>query len=74
MVARTEIFIAERDLIFDDHMDCGVRLNARGRSFGYYLNNARVERLENMTLTEANDAGISADGSPVRRAWACRPS
>src|ERR1700746_1156996 len=21
----------------------------------------------------ANDAGISADGSPVRRAWACRP-
>jgi NAD(P)-dependent dehydrogenase (short-subunit alcohol dehydrogenase family) len=22
----------------------------------------------------ANDAGISADGSPVRRAWACRPS
>ena len=48
----TEIFIAERDLIFDDHMDCGVRLNARGRSFGYYLNNARVERLENMTFTE----------------------
>jgi hypothetical protein len=45
-------FIAERDLIFDDHMDCGVRLNARGRSFGYYLNNGGVERLENMTLTE----------------------
>src|SRR5260370_30993432 len=25
-------------------------------------------------VASANDAGISADGSPVRRAWACRPS
>ena len=28
------------------------RDNARGRSFGYYLNNAKVEHLENMTFTE----------------------
>ncbi len=25
-------------------------------------------------LCFSHDAGISADGSPVRRAWACRPS
>src|SRR3984893_7057616 len=35
---------------------------------------ASASRLCRKRSASANDAGISADGSPVRIAWACRPS
>jgi hypothetical protein len=35
---------------------------------------ASASRLCRKRSLSANNAGISADGSPVRRAWACRPS